>query len=76
LGFGCRVSAQRKGYEPNTNRVAYQPDHIVYVQAFHDFAAMAFNRLGADAEPLGDFARPMPFTNKLEHLDLTISERE
>ena len=75
LRFGCRVTARRRGYEPNTNRVAHQTGHIVYAQTFHDFAAMAFHRLDAEAEPLGYFARPIPFSDKLEHLDLTISKR-
>jgi len=35
---------------------------------------MAFNRLDAEAESLGDVTRPMPFRNQLEHLNLTISK--
>jgi len=41
------------------------------VQAFHDFAAMAFDRLDAEAEPLRYLARPLSFGNQFEHLNLT-----
>jgi hypothetical protein len=47
----------------------------VYAQTFHDLAAMTFNRLDAEAEPIGDCATPIPFCNQLEYLDLTMSKR-
>ena len=44
-------------------------------QSFHDFAAVTFNGLDAEAELLGDVARSISFGNHLEHLYLAIGER-